>query len=108
MATQTSALAAPFIYDSGREVLPIGGFTGSIPEPTLSKLKALIAAGAFHIVVQAAKVDDPRLLWVSQNCISLGPGKERAKVPAGLRLAVLLRRISLRTTPGPAMTPTGR
>jgi 4-amino-4-deoxy-L-arabinose transferase-like glycosyltransferase len=88
MATQTSALAAPFIYDSGREVLPIGGFTGSIPEPTLSKLKSLIAGGAFHIVVQAAKVDDPRLLWVSQNCISLGSGKERAKVPGGLRLAV--------------------
>ena len=34
MATQTSAVAAPFIYDSGREVLPIGGFTGTIPEPS--------------------------------------------------------------------------
>ena len=31
MATQTSAVAAPFIYDSGREVLPIGGYTGNDP-----------------------------------------------------------------------------
>ncbi|HUD17470.1 MAG TPA: glycosyltransferase family 39 protein, partial [Acidimicrobiales bacterium] len=31
LATQTSALAAPYIYQSGREVLPIGGFTGTIP-----------------------------------------------------------------------------
>ena len=43
MATQTSAVAAPFIYDSGKEVLPIGGYTGTIPEPS-----------------GAAAVDDPR------------------------------------------------
>ena len=36
MATQTSAVAAPFIYDTGQEVLPIGGYSGSIPEPSLT------------------------------------------------------------------------
>ena len=42
MAAQTSALAAPFIYVSGREVLPIGGYTGTIPAPTLAQLQAMI------------------------------------------------------------------
>ncbi len=40
MATQTSAVAAPFIYDTGQEVVPIGGiFTGTIPEPSLDTLE---------------------------------------------------------------------
>jgi hypothetical protein len=45
LATQTSAAAAEFIYATGREVLPIGGFTGTIPSPTLSQLQADIRAG---------------------------------------------------------------
>ncbi len=59
MATQTSAVAAPFIYDSGKEVLPIGGFTGTIPSPTLARLQAMIARGDFHLVIQAPKVGRP-------------------------------------------------
>jgi hypothetical protein len=34
-----------FIDDSGLEALPIGGFTGTIPSPTLSQLQADINAG---------------------------------------------------------------
>ena len=30
-AVQTSALAAPLIWATGQGVLPIGGFTGTIP-----------------------------------------------------------------------------
>ncbi len=46
LATQTSALAAPFIYVSGQEVLPIGGFTGTIPEPSLATLRSKISSGS--------------------------------------------------------------
>jgi 4-amino-4-deoxy-L-arabinose transferase-like glycosyltransferase len=68
MATETAALAAPTIYVSGKEVLPIGGFTGTIPEPTLASLEAMVAAGDFHIALQSAGVTDPRFLWIAAHC----------------------------------------
>jgi 4-amino-4-deoxy-L-arabinose transferase-like glycosyltransferase len=79
LATQTSALAAPYIYQSGREVLPIGGFTGTIPAPTLTSLKAMVAAGDFHIAVQSPTTTDPRLLWIAGHCRSIaGPRSTKA------------------------------
>jgi 4-amino-4-deoxy-L-arabinose transferase-like glycosyltransferase len=71
MATQTSALAAPFIYVSGQEVLPIGGFTGTIPSPTLSALVSMIRTGLFHLVLQSPTTTDARLLWIAGHCASL-------------------------------------
>ncbi len=85
LATQTSAVAAPFIYDSGEEVVPIGGFTGTIPEPSLSRLKAMISQGDFHLVIQAPTVTDPRLVWVAEHCVPLN-GTARAS--GGLRFVV--------------------
>jgi len=71
MATQTSAVAAPFIYDSGREVVPIGGFTGTIPEPSGAQLRSMIAKGDFHLVIQSPAVTDPRLVGIAQRCFAL-------------------------------------
>jgi 4-amino-4-deoxy-L-arabinose transferase-like glycosyltransferase len=70
MATETSALAAVFIYDSGQEALPIGGFTGTIPSPTLAQLQGDIRAEKFHLVL-AAKSRDPRLVWIADHCLVL-------------------------------------
>lgn len=80
MATQTSALAAPFIYDSGLEVVPIGGFTGTIPEPSLAELQAMIARGDFHLVIEASTVTDPRLVWVADHCFPV-PARPGASFP---------------------------
>jgi hypothetical protein len=88
MATQTSALAAPFIYDTGREVLPIGGYTGTIPEPTLATLQSMLARGDFHLVIQAPRSTDPRLAWIAHHCLQLSPGARSSGTPGGLRLAV--------------------
>ncbi len=89
MATQTSAVAAPFIFDTGQEVLPIGGFTGTIPEPTLASLKSRIARGDFHLVIQSRVVSDPRLVWVADNCFPLsGRGGASAASSDGLRFIV--------------------
>jgi hypothetical protein len=71
MATQTSVLAAPFIWASGREIVPIGGFTGTIPEPTLGDLKAMIQLNQVHIFVQAPATSDSRLTWVTRRCIKI-------------------------------------
>jgi len=69
MANQTSALAAPFIYVSGQEVLPIGGYTGSIPEPTLPAIESMVHAGKFHLVLQSPTTTDPRLVWIARHCL---------------------------------------
>jgi 4-amino-4-deoxy-L-arabinose transferase-like glycosyltransferase len=87
MATQTSALAAPFIYGSGQEVLPIGGFTGTIPEPSLASLQTMIAQRDFHLVIQAPNVSDPRLVWVADNCLALNRGTASG-TSSGLRFVV--------------------
>jgi 4-amino-4-deoxy-L-arabinose transferase-like glycosyltransferase len=71
LATQTSALASVFIDDSGLEALPIGGFTGTIPSPTLAQLQADINAGQFHLVLAATSAD-PRLRWIAGHCRNLG------------------------------------
>jgi 4-amino-4-deoxy-L-arabinose transferase-like glycosyltransferase len=66
-ATQTSAVAAVFIYATGREVLPIGGFDGTIPEPTVRQLQADINDRKFRLVI-AFSTDNPRLAFISQVC----------------------------------------
>jgi 4-amino-4-deoxy-L-arabinose transferase-like glycosyltransferase len=86
MATQTSAVAAPFIYDTGREVLPIGGFTGTIPEPSRAALFSMVRKGDFHIVIQAPTVTDPRLLAVQRRCFPVSSGASSA--PGAPRFAV--------------------
>jgi hypothetical protein len=63
LAVQSSAVASVFTYPTGEEVLPIGGFTGTQPEPTLPELQADIARGAFHLVL-AFPSTDPRLVWI--------------------------------------------
>jgi 4-amino-4-deoxy-L-arabinose transferase-like glycosyltransferase len=86
LAAQTSALASVFIDDSGLEALPIGGFTGTIPSPTLAQLEADIAAGQFHLVL-AATSTDPRLKWIAAHCRNLGRSTARLHIyfclPAG-------------------------
>jgi len=37
--------AGPYILATGQAVLPMGGFSGSVPEPTLARVKQLVAAG---------------------------------------------------------------
>ena len=71
MATQTSVLAAPFIWASGQEVLPIGGFTGTIPEPTLATLQNLIQTGFVATFLQSPTTTDPRLTWIARHCMNL-------------------------------------
>ena len=70
LATQTAAVASVFIFASGQEALPIGGFTGTIPSPTLAQLKTDIRQGKFHLVL-AATSNDPRLVWIATHCLHL-------------------------------------
>jgi len=74
LAVQTSAVASVFIYPSGLEALPIGGFTGTIPSPTPGQLKSDIRRGLFHLVL-AAPSRDPRLRFIASHCLKVGKAK---------------------------------
>ena len=67
LATQTADLASVYSLNS-QEVLPIGGFTGAVPSPTLAQLKADIRAGKFHYVIGLARTRDPRMEWIAAHC----------------------------------------
>src|SRR5581483_2420324 len=70
LATYTSLLAAPLIFATGDEVLPIGGFDGTFPPPTLMQLQRLIAAGTLHLIA-SPPTRDPRIRWVRSHCLKL-------------------------------------
>jgi 4-amino-4-deoxy-L-arabinose transferase-like glycosyltransferase len=89
MATQTAVLAAPFIWASGHEVLPIGGFTGTIPEPTLATLQDLIRTGFVATFLQSPTTTDPRLTWIARHCMNFT--QRAAGQHAVLPLAVYVR-----------------
>jgi 4-amino-4-deoxy-L-arabinose transferase-like glycosyltransferase len=95
MATQTAAVAAPFIYDSGQEVLPIGGFTGTIPEPTLGAEAARpdlgaeaarpdLGAEAARPALGAGACDDQRVALPALIAARSGAGpRHQTEVPDG-------------------------
>ena len=50
VAVNGSQTAAPFILESGKAVIAMGGFTGTDPTPTLSEFEHLVATGKVHYV----------------------------------------------------------
>jgi 4-amino-4-deoxy-L-arabinose transferase-like glycosyltransferase len=59
-----------YVLATGREWLPVGGFTGQIPEPSLSQFEAYVRAGKVVQVTVAMKprTTNPDLLWVAAHC----------------------------------------
>jgi 4-amino-4-deoxy-L-arabinose transferase-like glycosyltransferase len=50
VAVNGSQTAAPFILESGKAVIAMGGFGGTDPAPTLSQFEHLVATGKVHYV----------------------------------------------------------
>jgi 4-amino-4-deoxy-L-arabinose transferase-like glycosyltransferase len=71
MAAQSALLPSAIIYDTGLEAVPIGGFDGTTPSPTLAQLQADIRHGLLHLVWISSAASDPRLQWVTTHCIRL-------------------------------------
>ncbi|HEX3515192.1 MAG TPA: glycosyltransferase family 39 protein [Trebonia sp.] len=79
----TSGLAADYILYSGREVLPIGGYLGNVPAPTLTALQADISRGyvqAFVLPVSPPG-QDPRVRWIESQCTRQPPPPNSRPVP---------------------------
>jgi 4-amino-4-deoxy-L-arabinose transferase-like glycosyltransferase len=66
----STALAAPLIMVTGREFLPIGGYQGGNPSPTLARLQHLVATGQarYFQVPELPPGTDPRVGWVRAHC----------------------------------------
>ena len=46
--------ASPYIEATGQEVMPMGGFSGSVPEPTLAKVQQLVKTGQLKFFLLSA------------------------------------------------------
>jgi 4-amino-4-deoxy-L-arabinose transferase-like glycosyltransferase len=67
-AADSSRLAAPYILATGREILPIGGFEGGGPSPSLDRLRRDVASGQVRAFLVPVSSDDPRIVWVHVHC----------------------------------------
>ena len=45
MAVSSWTEASPYILATGQEIMPMGGFSGTVPEPTLAHVKELVGSG---------------------------------------------------------------
>jgi 4-amino-4-deoxy-L-arabinose transferase-like glycosyltransferase len=68
LAVDSSILAAPFILATGSEVLPIGGYQGGAPAPSLGDLRRRITAGEVRAFIVPTISSDPRVIWISSHC----------------------------------------
>jgi len=81
--TDTSGLAQSYILYSGREVLPIGGYLGNVPAPTLAALQADISRGYVRTFVLPVSPEgsDPRVRWIESHCTEEPPPPGHPPVP---------------------------
>jgi 4-amino-4-deoxy-L-arabinose transferase-like glycosyltransferase len=84
LATDSSILAAPFILATGREVLPIGGFQGGVPSPSLAELRRRIAAGEVRAFLVPRASDDPRIVWIHAHCTPPAESRANSGAPTAL------------------------
>lgn len=83
LGTDTSAAAQTDILYSGREVLPIGGYLGNVPAPTLAALQADISRGYVRVFLLPVSPPgtDARVRWIESHCTRLPPPPNRRPVP---------------------------
>jgi hypothetical protein len=72
-AIQGSALAGYLIMATGKEFLPVGGFSGQVPVPTLARFIRYVQEGRVVLVNVAVKplTNSPDIRWVVAHCTRL-------------------------------------
>lgn len=81
LATTNSSDAGPFIT-AGVSVLPMGGFSGSVPFPTTDQLAALVSSGQLRYVLISTNGGGPggqgsssaASRWVTSTCTAVTDG----------------------------------
>jgi 4-amino-4-deoxy-L-arabinose transferase-like glycosyltransferase len=54
-ATDSWRTASPYVLATGQPVLPMGGFTGAAPYPTLAQFQRLVATGQLRYVLVSSR-----------------------------------------------------
>lgn len=69
-AIDTSLEAAPFILYTGEEILPIGGYEGGAPAPTLPQIRRYIHTDEVRLFILPIRpaTNDPRIVWLEAHC----------------------------------------
>ena len=76
-AAQTSAVAAPYIYVTGEEVLPLGGYTGTAPVPSARAVAWSILEQKFHLALVASPGASPGARYVYDHCVHVPQPKSQ-------------------------------
>lgn len=108
--TDTSGLAQNYILYSGREVLPIGGYLGNVPAPTLATLQADISRGYVRVFVLPVSPPgpDPRVRWIESHCTRQPRPPHRRPVPYANFFCGLGAGQPARAAPAPSPSPRSR
>jgi 4-amino-4-deoxy-L-arabinose transferase-like glycosyltransferase len=79
-AVESWSEASAYILTTGQEVLPMGGFSGSVPEPTLARVRQLVATGQLRFFLLGAGGAGPGrggstvaevASWVESSCATV-------------------------------------
>ncbi len=70
ITSETSSGSSIPILDTGREFLPVGGFTGRVPSPTLPQFIDDVRRGRVAVVLAAVapRTRNPDMLWAIAHC----------------------------------------
>jgi hypothetical protein len=81
---ETSGAAGFYILATGREFLPVGGFSGRVPAPSLPDFIRLVAQGRVQRVTVVTKplTRAPDLRWVVAHCKRFGATNDDAAAQA--------------------------
>jgi 4-amino-4-deoxy-L-arabinose transferase-like glycosyltransferase len=73
ITTETSAAASSSTLETDREFLPVGGFSGRVPSPTLGQFVEDVRRGTVRTVQVAVspRTRNPDMLWAMAHCPKL-------------------------------------
>jgi 4-amino-4-deoxy-L-arabinose transferase-like glycosyltransferase len=81
MAVNTWTEAAPYILATGQEVMPMGGFSGTVPSPTLPRIQQLVSSGQLKFFLLNGSAGNTTMaaveVWVENSCATV-PAKDYA------------------------------
>jgi 4-amino-4-deoxy-L-arabinose transferase-like glycosyltransferase len=82
VGTETSVLGEFEILYTGREFLPVGGYLGGDPEPSLKTIEHLVADGQMRqfIAAEYPENPDPRISWIRRHCTNATPDSVAAEL----------------------------
>ena len=89
---ETSAAAGASTLETDREFLPVGGFSGRVPSPTLTQFVDDVRRGTVRTVLVAVspRTRNPDMLWAMAHCPKVPYRGPEAHVTAGRTFAIFV------------------